>query len=97
MRVGRGLGREGEKGGEGEKEEKEKGQGQKEEGEGPITLLSRGVPNLRLDPLIISHGHDTGRELDTNRAFLVRGEAIASETREEVGLPHATVPHLQNC
>lgn len=57
-----------------------------------VTLLARGVPDLRLDGLVI-HLNAPSSELDTDRGLRIEVELVAGESREEVGF--ASMPSAE--
>jgi len=57
----------------------------------PISFLTCRVPNLQLDPLVLSE-YSLHFEVDTNSADEGRGEGIVSVPEEEGGLAHRAVP-----
>ena len=65
-------------------------------GDGAITLLTGGIPDLRLDRLGVDLD-GTGGEFDTDGRLGVQVELIASETTQQVGLSDARVSNQHHC
>ena len=66
-------------------------------GDGPVPLLPRGVPDLRLDGLAL-HFQRPRRELHADGALGLERKLVPRETGEKVGLADAAVPdhhHLE--
>ena len=59
-------------------------------GDGAVTLLTGGIPDLRLDGLVVDLDAASG-ELDADGGLAVEVEFVAGETREKVGFTNAGV------
>lgn len=59
-------------------------------GDGAVTLLAGGIPDLRLDGLVVDLDAASG-ELDADGGLAVEVEFVAGETREKVGFTNAGV------
>lgn len=65
-------------------------------GDGPVALLTRGIPNLRLDGLGVDLD-GASRELDTDGRLGVQVELVAGESAQQVGLADTGVSDEDNC
>jgi hypothetical protein len=59
-------------------------------GDGAVALLAGGIPDLRLDGLVVDLNAASG-ELDANGGLAVEVEFVAGETREKVRFTNARV------
>lgn len=61
-------------------------------GDSTVTFLARGIPNLRLDRLVIDLDATRGK-LDADGGLAVQVELVAGESREQVGFSNAGVSY----
>lgn len=64
--------------------------------DGPISLLSSGIPDLRLDGLGVDLDRARG-ELDTDGGLGVQVELVTGEPTKQVGLSDARVSNQDHC
>lgn len=60
---------------------------------GPKPFLSGRIPHLHLYEMTVVYFNGPGLEVYADRAEIVLGEQVFSETKEEGGLSSATVPN----
>lgn len=65
-------------------------------GNGSVSLLSCGIPNLRLDRLCINLDRSC-RKLHTNGTLRVEVELVASKSAQQVGLSDTRVSDQDDC